>query len=66
MFLIKVTAEQKSQLVEALDVVNKQQGLSCLPLLLPLLTAIQSAEEVQDAVKQPDLKVIGKEAAQKD
>ena len=55
MFLIKVTAEQKSQLVEALDIVNKQQGIACLSVLLPLLTAINTAEEVSDA---PDLKVV--------
>ena len=55
MFLIKVTAEQKNQLMEAMDIVVKQQGINCLNIALPLLTAIQTAEEVDDV---PELKVV--------
>jgi len=55
MFLIKVTAEQQKHLMDAMDIVVKATGIGGLEKALPLISAIQSAEEVSDA---PDLKVV--------
>ena len=66
MFLIKVTAEQRRHLMDAMDIVVKTTGISGLEKSLPLISAIQAAEEEPDIAKQPDLRVVGNEAAQKD
>lgn len=66
MLLIKVTAEQRQHLMDAMDLVVKATGIGGLEKALPLISAIQSAETAPDVVQQPDLKVVGKEAVSKD
>ena len=62
MFLIKVTAEQKQFFMEAMDIVVKSTGIAGLDKTLQLINAIQSADEIPDEAKKPDLKVVeGKE-----
>ena len=59
MLLIKVTAEQRQHLMDAMDVVIKATGLSGLDKVLPLINAIQNAEEIEP--QKPTLIVDNKE-----
>ena len=61
MLCIKVTAEQHADLMGAMDIVVKTTGVSGLNKALPLLVAIQAAEEIPEEAKKPDLKVVENE-----
>lgn len=61
MFLIRLTAAQRQHLFDAMDVVVKATGIGGLEKALPLISAIQDAEEIPEEAKKPDLKVVEKE-----
>lgn len=59
MFLIRLTKEQHQHLFEVMDVVVKATGLAGLEKVLPLINAIQGAEEIEP--QKPALVVDNKE-----